>query len=247
MTKQNFNATGLKYLALVCMLIDHLSAVVLMPYWGIHFAPSQLPLVLSLEGEVRTHALVCLTLRYIGRLAFPIFAFMIAEGMVHTHSRARYLSRLGILAVVSEVPFDLAHSGQLIDTTAQSTIVTLFLGALAILIVATLPRHYKGVSLNIASLCVMLIVMALAQRLHIDYGAMGVAMVVALYLLRENRLEACLVGAALAIAETTAVLAFVPLYYYNGARGRGMKYLFYVFYPTHLALLYLLRYWMMGV
>ena len=239
MTK-SYNAAQLKYLALACMLIDHLAALVLMPHWGIYLGIWKLDQALMMTGSMRAHAFLCLAMRYIGRLAFPIFCFFVVEAMQHTHSQERYLLRLAALAVVSEIPFDLAGFGRPFDTSYQSTILTLLLGAVTIYLLEKIARYYPKKAQGILSLSVVLVMMALSKFLHTDYDTFGILLITCLYALKGERHSQCTLGAMLSLSQATAALAFVPLYHYNGQRGHQWKYLFYIFYPIHLLILAML-------
>jgi hypothetical protein len=99
---ERFDGATLKMIAMLTMLVDHAADCFL---WRIH---GKLGLSLALE-DARLWPLY-VTLRVIGRTAFPIFAFFIAEGYVHTRSRKRYLTRLLLLAVISQIPYDLVFN-----------------------------------------------------------------------------------------------------------------------------------------
>lgn len=112
-----FSAEQLKNIALVSMVIDH-AAVGLIE-----------------QSELASGAAwsLCGTaMRLVGRVAFPLFAFMIAEGAAHTRDRRRYALRLLLLAVISEIPFDLVAGGTWLFPADQNTVFTLLLGLLAV-------------------------------------------------------------------------------------------------------------------
>ena len=146
-------------------------------------------------------------LRYIGRLAFPLFCFLLVEGFVHTHNVKGYLGRLVLFGLLSEVPFDLAFFRTPFDFSAQNVYWTLALGVLAM---AGLKRFEKENGLPgwqglvWAGGCD-----ALALAANTDYNASGVIIICALYLTRTNRKWQCLAGALLFMFELTAPLAFV--------------------------------------
>lgn len=91
-------------------------------------------------------------LRIIGRLSFPIFMFLIEEGYIHTRSVNRYMIRLGVFAILSEIPFDLAFHGELLEFQNQNIFFTLLLGLVAIKIY----DQFKERSILLASLLVAL-------------------------------------------------------------------------------------------
>ena len=227
----------LKWIAIVTMFIDHLAAVVLMPAWGIAG-----PLRLAEAWALGNGALLTFVMRQIGRLAFPIFCFLLVEGLTHTHSRALYLRNLLLLAVVSEIPFDLCISGRAVYGVHQSTICTLVLGFLACWGMDWLEDHTTPTYLPIKKSALLGVLMVLAWLFKTDYAAFGVVLIVLLYILRSNRTEQCLLGGIVCLfGETAAALAFLPIYLYNRERGKQLKLLFYAFYPIHLLVLYFTR------
>ena len=231
-----FSGTALKTIACITMLVDHIGASCIE-------AGLLLP---ELEtGEVSGGAWDQLSLfqldrvlRFTGRLAFPIFCFLLVEGFVHTHNVKGYLGRLVLFGLLSEVPFDLAFFRTPFYPGAQNVYWTLALGVLAM---AGLKRFEKENGLPgwqglvWAGGCA-----ALALAANTDYSASGVLIICALYLTRTDRKRQCLVGAVLFLFELTAPLAFVLVWFYNGQRGACsplQKKAFYWFYPVHLALL----------
>ena len=234
--RRTFSGTALKTIACITMLVDHIGASCIE-------AGLLLP---ELErGEVSGGAWDQLSLfqldrvlRFTGRLAFPIFCFLLVEGFVHTHDVKKYVRRLFLFALISEVPFDLAFFRTPFDFSAQNVYWTLALGVLAM---AGLKRFEKENGLPgwqglvWAGGCA-----ALALAANTDYNAIGVIIICALYLTRTNRKWQCLAGALLFMFELTAPLAFVLVWFYNGQRGACsplQKKAFYWFYPVHLLVL----------
>ncbi len=234
--RRTFSGTALKTIACITMLVDHIGASCIE-------AGLLLP---ELErGEVSGGAWDQLSLfqldrvlRFTGRLAFPLFCFLLVEGFVHTHNVKGYLGRLVLFGLLSEVPFDLAFFRSPFDPSAQNVYWTLALGVLAM---AGLKRFEKENGLPgwqglvWAGGCA-----ALALAANTDYNAIGVIIICALYLTRADRKRQCLVGALLFLFELTAPLAFVLVWFYNGQRGACsplQKKAFYWFYPVHLSVL----------
>ena len=232
----SFSGTALKTIACITMLVDHIGASCIE-------AGLLLP---ELEtGEVSGGAWNQISLyqldrvlRFTGRLAFPIFCFLLVEGFVHTHDVKKYVRRLFLFALISEMPFDLAFFRTPFDPSAQNVYWTLALGVLAM---AGLKRFEKENGLPgwqglvWAGGCA-----ALALAANTDYNAIGVIIICALYLTRTNRKWQCLAGALLFMFELTAPLAFVLVWFYNGQRGACsplQKKAFYWFYPVHLSVL----------
>ena len=111
--QQGISGYWLKVIAVVSMLIDHTSAVIL----------EQIP---GLENPA-------FLMRIIGRLAFPIYCFLLVEGFMHTRDREKYALRLGCFAAVSEIPFDLAFNGKVLEVGYQNVFFTLLLGLLTMM------------------------------------------------------------------------------------------------------------------
>ena len=175
--------------------------------------------------------------RVIGRIAFPLFVYLIAEGCHHTKSMEKYLLRLGIFAFISEVPFDLALQGGNIDFLNNTNIFyTLFLGALSV---------YAFQKIRYFAVLPLIAAMGAAIWLGSDYSWMGVLFIFLMAVLREIR-----------HAELVTIAAFMILLYAgmmvmlvgsmvsvlivalaNGEKGLGVKWLFYFIYPGHLLLL----------
>ena len=211
------SAFMLKLLALFCMAIDHTGAVLF---------PQQ---------EV---------LRWIGRLAFPIYCFLLSEGFFFTSSRKRYLLRLLLFGILSEPCFDFAFSGLWWRPESQNVFWTLALGLASIWAIEKF-REIPFPGILLAFCCALL-----AEVLHTDYGAFGVFLVLIFAVFHSRRLTALGVfaladiGYALngSIIQIGAVLAAVPIWLYNKKRGpRLPKLLFYGFYPAHLLVLGWLR------
>ena len=216
------DGTSLKLIAMISMVFDHV---------GDMFFPG------------------ALWMRMIGRLAMPLFSFCIAEGYAHTKNKQRYLLRMGVFALVSEIPFDLAFEGR-VGLGHQNIMLSFFLAILALMLFDRIrgegKEHAAGKTLlGILCVCAMAV---LALVLRADYTLFAVLAVFLFYVLRNRHpLLRCGVGVSfLALTRTVGYyratgLSLIPLLLYNGKRGRGLKWLFYAFYPGHLLLLYLLK------
>ncbi len=223
----------LKWLAILLMLIDHVGASLLEVFVLNGYGAS------PLAGLVTNPAfwwMVDRILRCIGRSAFPMFCFLLAEGAVHTRDIRRYTGRMLVFALVSELPFDLALRNQFPWWAHQNVFCTLVLGLLVIWVFQrSAGREWRGLAaLAIAAL--------LAEVCKTDYGAIGVLVITVLYLLREKRAFALVVAYILlafsSLIELYALPGFLLLLLYNGQRGRQPKRFFYWFYPVHLLILW---------
>lgn len=207
----------LQIIALVTMAVDHI---------GYRLFP---------EADV---------LRMIGRLSFPLFAFMLVEGFTHTSSRWRYLGRLTLFAAISEIPYKMFSKGGRwwLHLWGEPLWNNVFFELMLIFIAVW------GVKLalekNKLFFALPVIAVALAGIMGTMYGVYGILMGVCFYIFRNDKLLAVACLGALTILyclqhwslfQIWAILAAVPIWFYNGERGKRLpKYFGYIFYPAHL-------------
>ena len=234
-SRKPLDANHLKILAMFCMLLDHIWATTrLSPPW----------------------------MHYVGRLAFPIFAFQLTEGFFHTRDRKKYKKRLLIFALISEIPFNLMVGGYWLYPFQQNVLWTFLLGLLAMEFLEkakacrTPAGWIRGVGGGL--LCVLA-----GMVLAVDYGGIGVATVLVFYLFPGRPLfqfaglfvllQVIFKGQYFAVpvfgtvlewnVEAIGILAMVPICLYNGKRGSThpfFRWAGYVFYPEHMTVLCLL-------
>lgn len=228
-----FSGSALKWFAVLIMLVDHIGACLLevfvLNYYGVSPLAGRIDNLyfwLSLDS----------VLRGIGRVAFPIFCFLLVEGAVHTRSPRKYLLRLASFALISEIPFDLALHNQPFYWGTQNVFFTLLAGLLVIQAFQSSPgQEWRG-------MLALAVLGAAAELCGTDYGAIGVAVIAVMYLLRERFWAASVLSLILLVLlariEIFSIPAFLILALYNGKRGRQPKYFFYVFYPVHLLILW---------
>jgi len=216
-------SSTLKMIACISMLVDHIGAVL---YPEIFF------------------------LRIIGRLAFPIFAFLIVEGYFHTKNISKYLLRLGVFAIVSEVPFDLTFWDAWLEFTYQNVFFTLFIGLVAIWIYDINKENNKT-----TAVMALILLTLVSILLKTDYNMFGVLMIFGFYQYRKRNIYLftwlltingfivilSISGATISIESVSQIFAVLSLgliFIYNGKKGINLKYLFYAFYPVHLLILH---------
>ena len=226
------------------MIIDHIAAAVLWRFVVVRGDSAFL--AGASEGLLRVVQsenlfLIYRVMRNIGRIAFPIFCFLLIEGFEHTRDARKYVVRLGLFALLSEIPFDLAFQGELLEFTYQNVFFTLFIGLLTIVLFHA-AEEWQTIHppLRVFLLAVISVGgMCLAHVVHTDYAARGVMCILVFYIFRKSR-QAQIIAGILAFFwwEPAAVLAFVPIALYNGTRGIRLKYAFYAVYPLHLLILY---------
>ena len=167
----------------------------------------------------------------------------ISSGEVSRRTSTTLSLRLFAFALVSEIPFDLALSDRILEFGAQNVFFTLFLGLLSTaLIKCVMEKQGWDMPLKL-SLSVLIGIAAIwaAYFLKTDYSGMGILLILIFYVFRSDRVRACVVGYISMMWECLCFPAFICIYFYNGKKGNGNKWFFYLFYPVHLLLLYALR------
>lgn len=258
----------LKMIALITMLVDHIAAVVI---WRMYVASFSITGSMQLSDAVGNKIIIWVAqnqelvyniyeiMRYIGRMAFPIYCFLLVEGFLHTSSVAKYVLRLFMFALISEVPFDLAIAGQWWSLDYSNVFFTLGIGLVLIWILSYIEKFYefwnekhgddfigKLIYIVIAGFVSVFMGAFADIVLKTDYGMAGVFAIAVLFLLRQMR-EVAYVGAVMLLSvmssntEILALLMLIPLCRYDGTRGKTInKYAFYAFYPVHLFVLALI-------
>lgn len=239
----------LKMIAVCTMLIDHIAATIVEGYlesgilmWG--------------TQDFTNWYNIYYIMRIIGRMAFPIYCFLLVEGAMHTRSIAKYVGNMTIFAIISEVPFDMAFMHSYWDISYNSVFLTLLLGLLMLTAIQWIDDKViidetsivKRLVKCFAVIFIIILTMVVAEALHTDYSAAGIACIAVMYMLRNHRLLGFGMGVALLALmsseiEWAALFMLIPIYFYNGQRGKnfkGMKYFFYAFYPVHLLILAIL-------
>lgn len=215
------NSLLLKLLALTTMIIDHYGAI---------FQPGDL------------------TFRLIGRLAFPIYCFLLVEGFLHTKDVKKYSIRLLVFALISELPFDYAFFGG-IYWGHQNIFFTLFIGLIAMVL---LEKHKDGN--YVTKLLIGLGSAFTATILSTDYAYIGIVYILAFYYsngipaLKRLTIVAAIMFLTNMIGSSGlqqySILAMIPLMMYNGKPGiknKVLQLLFYAAYPLHLLLFAILK------
>ncbi len=246
---RGLSGSTLKIIAIITMLLDHIGASLVQPILASTASAAgvtdwSMP---SLAAACPGAAIPYYALRYIGRISFPIFCFLLVEGFLHTKNLHKYCLRLAIFALVSEIPFDLAFHQTPFYQASQNVFFTLLIGLLVISFDRFCRERFAN-NLGAGFLLPLLGLIAgmyLAEAFCTDYGYLGVLVIDILYILRDKRALAGILSTVFlcfsAPIEVTAIV-FVPLIQrYNGKRGLPLKYVFYAFYPLHLLLLYILR------
>lgn len=204
----------------------------------------------------------------IGRIAFPIFAFQISEGFIHTRNLKKYLTRLSLFAIISQIPFHLFLQKFMPKSATELNIFfTLLLGLSSIVIYDYISKvenqelNYKVFGISFKSLIGIMFAFFIAyigELLKVDYGFWGIIVIFTFYLFKNNKLAMTISYITLCIIRYginillygfhieyiyLALATIFPVIFiglYNGKQGYKIKYLLYLFYPLHLLLLYCL-------
>lgn len=242
----------IKWIAIISMTIDHMATILI--YHDIAL----------FDGVT-----LSMVMHFIGRMAFPIFAYGIAQGCVYTSNRKKYLGRLLVFAFISEIPYRLAFNYGVFFIGAYNVFFTLFAGAISCAILHVCrSKRLTGLSIIPIGLIVLI-----AEIMGTEYGAVGIIGIVFTYILLQNKKMALFALAFIMIFFYTikdgfsgfsypqfnwllpessvvpyirnavgAVIGVLLLLFYNGDKGTSRsKWFFYGYYPIHLLVLYLGR------
>lgn len=214
------NGRNLKYIAMITMLIDHIGFGILFNLYG---------------GDSFIYNLS----RSIGRIAFPIFIFLLIEGFIHTKNFNRYTLNMFLFALISEVPFNLLNTGKIFSLDFQNVMFTMTAGLLMLKIIDNIKVN-NHISKIICELIVTMIFCGICYYLNFDYRYHAPIAIYLYYKFRNNKLERFVAGEMGFLFESQSLvhIGLILVALYNGHRGKQNKYFFYAFYPIHLLLIY---------
>lgn len=174
--------------------------------------------------------------RVIGRLSFPLFAFLIGEGYRYSKNVKAYMKRLLIYGIILQIPFSFAFSN-----SELNIFFTLFLGLCMIYI----DDKEKKIMVKIA---LIILILWIGTKLKVDYEFYGILLIFALYKLKDNFILMVLVVILLNLSviniynyQSVSIFSLIFIYLYNNKLGYSSKlskYGFYLFYPLHLMIIY---------
>lgn len=238
--KFGLSGSTLKMIALITMVIDHIGAAVIeMGVLDIGNSDHFQQLLTTDYG--RQWQTIDLMMRLVGRISFPIFCFLLVEGFFHTRDRRKYAMNMLIFALISEIPFDLAIFGKVINLEYQNIFFSLFIGIIVLMGMERVSSSY------LKQMCVAACGCMAAYIFKTDYQEWGIILIMCFYLFYGNKKKQLVAGGLAAAMESAgflgaAAISILPIWCYNGERGKiRSKYLFYVFYPAHLLILYFIR------
>ena len=238
--KFGISSSTLHILAMVFMLCDHA--------WATVFSGNQ-------------------WLNSIGRLAYPIFAFLLVEGYFHTRDLKKYVLRMLLFALISEIPFNLMMAGTLIYPFDQNVIWTMLWGILFIWMNERVKKTGVMWKRILAGIGIALLALLAGTVTFVDYGGVGILIILMFYYLRGKKWW-CLLGQVVIMyylnvvvlkgmefpvelfgreffisQQGLALFSLIPIWLYNGTKGirsKAFQYCCYAFYPEHMVILYLI-------
>ena len=185
--------------------------------------------------EAMTVATIALVLQAMETVAVPIFVFLLSEGLGHTSDWKKYFGRIAMLAIATEIPYDLAMNGKVLEFGGQNPVF----GLVLCFVLYYLFRRFSGKKL----ICVVMALAGIlwAVMLKIDHGVAMLLMFCVIYLFRNKKMYMGFSGMAAAALCTgispfylAAPMGFLAIHFYNGEPGEGNRVVNYLFYPVTL-------------
>lgn len=239
--KFDISSTGLHFLAMGLMLCDHM--------WAMLFPAAEW--------------LTC-----IGRIAFPIFAFLIVEGYTHTNDFRKYLMRMLIFALISEIPFNLMYANSIFYPFHQNVLWTFLLSLLLIKLIEKIDKKFNSLAAAGLTVGVVLVGFLFGYLSMVDYYGVGIVTVLIFYVFRDKNWK-CFLGQFVClyilnvnilggyyynvdifgfhleiVQQGIALFALFPIWLYQGRQGsnrKGVRFFYYAFYPAHMLILYVIH------
>ena len=209
---KGLSGSTLKIIAIVTMFIDHIGAIIVQgELYSLPYDYSTMKIIFSLG----------ITMRLIGRLAFPIFCYLLVEGFLHTKNIKKYAIRLFIFALISEVPFDFAFYKTFFAWQHQNVFFTLFIGILVMYGIDFIRNRFKenNQASSLLSFATIVIGMVIAELIRCDYAALGILVMVFLYLFHHKKnlgsLIVCIIFIAYCTSPAIAMYKQLEVYGYR--------------------------------
>lgn len=240
---REITGTGLKLIAVITMFIDHIGAGLIENWLKTNAG--------IISNDLYTKVFfVDLTLRLIGRMAFPIYCYMLVEGFKYTKDVKKYVMRLLGIAIISEVPFDYLFARKVFDWSHNNVLWALALGLVCLYAYSWVDKLSIDIRLiYVLRIAVMGAGMAIAYFTNLDYKLAGIGCISVMYYLNgetaKQRMTAFALGVLIlvlssSLIEVSAFLMLIPIYRYKGHQGANspaIRRFFYLFYPAHIILL----------
>lgn len=216
--EKKINSATIKIIAMITMLIDHFGKI--------------------MEGFIPGY--LYMGMRMLGRIAFPLFAFGIVEGFIHTSNIKKYVLRVGFFALLSEIPYDIFVKSKVISFEQCNVLVTFFI-ALLVLCVCKKMQNKGNFGMVVSGITGMS-AMIFSFFIHSDYSYKGIALIILFYYTYNWEYIRYIFGSVILwidgqIETVVSPISFFIIHFYNGEKGKINKWICYFFYPVHLLIL----------
>ncbi|MBC2575162.1 TraX family protein [Peptostreptococcus canis] len=222
--KNLLSSQQLKIIALTCMFIQHFTYALIKPIYGDKAS----------------------ILMDIGNITFPIIIFLLVEGFIHTKNLKKYLIRIFIMMIISEIPY------RLIFSESEGSIGNIMLSLLLVLITISIFRVFKE---NFIITIIVVIIFAIIMLRYADYNIFGLLLALNFFIFRENKMTKSLNLFFIWILWTKVfyipIIITLLINLYNNKLSNSLnvsvkrkniiKYVFYLFYPIHFIIIYILK------
>ncbi len=239
----DITADGLKMFACITMLIQDIG-IVIVERGLIHleqYTQAELSEAMAADSHLMMLAGIGSIMQLIGGLAVPVFVFLLVEGFLNTSSYKRYLMRIVLCALVSELPYDMAVNGKLADWSGQNGLVSMAVSLLMLYFLEML-KEKKGLQYAFGKGLIVLCAVLWVSLLRAQYGLCVVLLAAIFYLLYAKPVWKTFLGILVSLLYVTGPLSFYGIWCYTGERkDRIPKYVYYLFYPLHFLVLALLN------
>ncbi len=219
-----FSGAALKYIAMITMLLDHFNKALIYPY---------------LNGGVLL--IISDIFDILGRIAFPIFCYFVVEGFFKTKNRRKYMLYMLIFGIISEIPFDLFSTGTLFNINCNNIMFTFLLLLIMLCIIDKLKNKLPKFFYIVFSIVIVAVFSLVAMLLGLDYEHHAILSGYFFYLFYKNTLLSIPFCFISMYKQPLSLIGYFLILTYNGERGNQNKIFNYLFYPTHLLILGILR------
>lgn len=235
----DITADGLKIFACIIMLVQSIG-ITIIEKGIIHldqYTQAELSQALADDASLMFWAGTGSVMQLAGGLAVPVFAYLLVEGFRKTSDFGKYLLSVFVFALVSEIPYDLANSQQLMDWSGQNSLFTMCI-CLLMLYFLNMLKNQKGIIYTIARIIIVLCAVLWVSFFRAAYGLCMVLLVADFYILYSRDVLKTILGMITSLLYVTGPLSFYGIWFYDGERkDRLPKYFYYIFYPLHLLIL----------
>ena len=235
----DITADGLKMFACIAMLIQTIGIAVI-EKGLIHldqYTQDSLNQAMAQDSRLMTLAGIGSIMQLIGGMAIPVFTFLLVEGFRNTSDYKKYLLLMVLTAVISEIPYDLAVGGKIMDWSSQNAMVTMSI-CLIMLKCLDIFKDGSGFTGGLVRMLIVLAAVVWVSLFRAEYGLCMVLLTAVFYVFYTQNILKTVLGCIISLMYITGPLSFYGIWCYNGERkDRINKYVYYALYPVHLLVL----------